>query len=253
MGRETVLSPVKWVDGWPVAGVVGGFMRGALPVSHPDVSGERGKGYVGDPDEVDFNPGSRIPGHFVHWRFPPRHAFKVSPADSGHPHALVLTPSVYNLTGNASMGDEDGITFVGRRQMDTLFTYSVDMAFSLGTVHEEAGVTLFLTPAQHIDLGIILLQSLSSSSSNEMELGLRFRVQGRGNHKGPLPPARTIPVSKNWTQPIKLQIQAANATHYVFSASNLANNESVVFGHAPSTILSGGTGPYVGEFSQPQP
>ena len=249
MGRETVLSPVRWVDGWPAAGVVGGFMRGALPESHPDVPGERGKGYVSDPDEVDFEPGSRIPGHFVHWRFPPHNAFEVSPAS--HPHTLALTPSVYNLTGNASMGGSDGITFIGRRQTDTLFTYSADMAFNPGTVHDEAGVTVFLRPAQHVDLGVVLLPSSSPSLSKE--LGLKFHVQGRGNHKGLLPPARTVPVPGNWTQPVRLQIEAVNATHYVFSASNPADNQSVVLGHAPSTIVSGGTGPYVGEFSQSQP
>lgn len=247
MGRETVLTPVEWgEDGWPVARAVRGVMDEDLPNTDREGKG----GYVDDPDEVDFEPRSAIPKHFVHWRYPKKDAFAVSAADSGHANTLRLTPSVSNLTGNASASSgEDGITFIARRQTDTLFTYSVDLQFNPKTVHEEAGVTVFLTQAQHIDLGII---SLPSPSQGNPELSIRFRVQGRGNLKGPLPEPKTTPIPGSWKEStIRLQIQAVNTTHYAFSASPASSSgqgqDRIVLGYAEAAIVSGGTGPYTGE------
>lgn len=248
MGRETVLTPVEWgEDGWPVARAVRGVMEGIPATTNREDKG----GYVNDSDKVDFEPGSAIPRHFVHWRFPKKDAFAVSSADSGHANTLRLTPSVSNLTGNASSSGEDGITFIARRQTDTLFTYSVDLQFNPKTVHEEAGVTVFLTQAQHIDLGIVSLPSTSSSA--ESELSFRFRVQGRGNLKDPLPAPKNTPIPGSWKEStIRLQIQAVNSTHYAFSASPGSSGgqgqDRIVLGYAEAAIVSGGTGPYTGEY-----
>jgi hypothetical protein len=101
--------------------------------------------YVTEGDvNLQFAPGSKIPSHFVHWRFPFGDSYTISP--KGHPNTLRLKPSKLNLTaidGNA--GGPGGQTFVGRRQVDTLFTYSVDIDYTPQTLDEEAGVTLFLT------------------------------------------------------------------------------------------------------------
>lgn len=248
MGRETVLTAVEWgEDGWPVARAVRGVMEGDLPNTGEDGLNGKGEGGVDDPDKVDFEPGSVIPKHFVHWRYPKKDAFAVSAADSGHANTLRLAPSVSNLTGNASSSSEDGITFIARRQTDTLFTYSVDLLFTPKGVHEEAGVAVFLTQAQHIDLGVV---SLPSSSQKKPELALRFRVQGRGNLKGPLPESNTMPIPESWKETIRLQIQAVNATHYAFSASPASSGqgERIVLGYAEAAIVSGGTGPYTGEY-----
>ena len=246
MGRETVLAPVEWgEDRWPGARAVRGVMDEYLPSK----DGEDKEGYVDDPEEIDFEPGSSIPKHFVHWRYPKRNAFAVSSAESGHANTLRLTPSVSNLTGNASATyDEDAITFIARRQTDTLFTYSVDLQFN-PKVHEEAGVTVFLTQAQHIDLGVV---SLPYSSQGKPELALRFRVQGRGNLKGPLPASKATPIPQSWKEStIRLQIEAVNATHYSFVASPASSSgqgqEKIVLGYPEAAIVSGGTGPYTGE------
>lgn len=250
MGRETVLTPVEWgEDGWPVARAVRGVMEGLSDTREDGLSGNE-RGYVNHPDAVDFEPGSAIPKHFVHWRYPKKDAFAVLSADSGHAHTLRLTPSVSNLTGNVSdASDGDGITFIARRQTDTLFTYSVDLEFN-PKGHEEAGVTVFLTQAQHIDLGIV---SRSSTPQGKPELALRFHVQGRGNWKGPLPAPTTTSIPESWKEStIQLQIQAVNTTHYAFSASPASSSgqgqERIVLGYAEAAIVSGGTGPYTGEY-----
>lgn len=46
-----------------------------------------------------------------------------------------------------------------RRQSHTYFTFSVGVTYAPTEEGEEAGVTIFLTQDQHIDLGIVLLSS----------------------------------------------------------------------------------------------
>jgi beta-xylosidase len=99
---------------------------------------------VGDGDNnLQFERGSKLPPHFVHWRLPVEDSYTIAP--EGHPNSLRLKPSSLNLTGLDGNGGAGGQTFVGRRQVDTLFTYNVDIYYSPNTVEEEAGVTLFLT------------------------------------------------------------------------------------------------------------
>jgi beta-xylosidase len=94
---------------------------------------------------------------------------------------LQIVPSRNNLTGiplsatSPELTGQQGLAFVGRRQTDTTFTFSVDLAFSPQAVNQEAGVTVFLTQLNHIDLGLVLL---SSNTSSKPQLSLRFRAIG---------------------------------------------------------------------------
>ncbi|GAT29299.1 arabinofuranosidase [Aspergillus luchuensis] len=236
MGRETVLAPARWEEGeWPVVQPVRGMMSGPLMSEDRGIAVGEG-GWIDQPDRVDFNPGSAIPAHFVYWRYPRTDNFVVSP--EGYPNTLRLTPSFYNLTGTPEFKPDDGLTLVMRRQTDTLFTYGVDISFDPEIDGEEAGVTVFLTQEQHIDLGIVLLQN---------NLSFRFRVEGRGNYDGPLP-GQTISVPKEWqADTIRLEIQAVNDTTYAFSAAPSRNlGHKRVIGWADTRIVSGGTGRFTG-------
>jgi beta-xylosidase len=154
MGRETVLFPVTWDEGqWPVVTQVKGQMSGwALP---PETRNLPGNGpFLGDPDVVDFEKGSVLPRNFLHWRFPQEGAFVISPEEKVG--TLKLIPSAYNLTAFPDfLGN---LTLVVRKQTHTLFDYSVDMEFTPRSEQEEAGVTVFLTQQQHIDMSVILLK-----------------------------------------------------------------------------------------------
>ncbi|KAF9892135.1 hypothetical protein FE257_002541 [Aspergillus nanangensis] len=246
MGRETVLVPATWATGeWPVIQPVRGHMRGPLPHKNKKALIGLGIGtnFVGDPDRVDFEPGSSIPGHFMYWRFPKDEAlYTVSPR--GHPNTLRLTPSTANLTGTETFQPDDGITFVGRRQTDTLFTYGVDIDFDPKVVNEEAGVSLFLTQGQHVDLGVVLLQA---AEGKKPSLSFRFRVEGRGNFEGTIPSA-TAPVPKDWQgHPIRLEIQAVSDSQYAFSVSSARKpGQKKVIGRADSRLVSGDTGRFTG-------
>ncbi|PYI03272.1 xylosidase : arabinofuranosidase [Aspergillus sclerotiicarbonarius CBS 121057] len=239
MGRETVLAPAVWDQGeWPAIHPVRGQMSGPLPPVNKNISSGEG-GWIDQPDTVDFTPGSSIPEHFMSWRYPNTDDFAISP--QGHPNTLQLTPSFYNLTGTAAFQPNDSLTLIMRRQTDTLFTYSVDIAFDPTVADEEAGVTVFLTQDQHIDLGIVL------SSDGQTDLAFRFRVQGRGNYDGPLP-GRTVSVPKDWqVGSIRLEIQAVNDTTYAFAAApSTSPSQRNVIGYADTRIVSGGTGPFTG-------
>lgn len=246
MGRETVLFPATWEEGgWPVLEPVRGRMEGwPLPPPTRDLPGDGP--FVGDPDVVDFAPGEVIPKHFLFWRFPPEDAFAVSPEEL--PNTLRLIPSKANLTGGPDFEPTDAITFVGRRQTDTLFDFSVDVAVdaAAGEEEEEAGVTVFLTQDQHLDLGVVLL---ASEGSADLAPHLRFRVNGTGNNEGPAPETVVEPVPEAWLGgPVRLCVQALNDTHYTFSAGPSDEaDEAKTISHGPATIVSGGTGPFTGK------
>jgi beta-xylosidase len=155
MGCETVLYPVTWHEGiWPVTSQVQGTMRG-WPLPPTDMNIQGIGAFVSSPDAIDFAPGSKIPYHFLYCRFPRADSYTISAP--GHPNSLRLKPSRLNLTsydGRSAPGDQ---ALLARRQVDTLFTYSVDIDLSPQEAEEEAGITVFLTQAPHIDLSIVLL------------------------------------------------------------------------------------------------
>lgn len=177
-------------------------------------------------DDVDFAPDSTLPTHFTHWRFPIETSYTISPP--GHPKTLRLTPSRLNLTAlNGNYAGPSGQTFVGRRQQDTLFTYSVTVGFEPGLQDEEAGVSVFLTQNHHFDLGVVLLPASARTQAfpgynlttiddpNELKLHFRFRAMSYVD----VPADVVVAVPEDWVGgSMRLEVKAANATHYSFSA-----------------------------------
>lgn len=146
MGRETVLTSVTWDEGkWPVFTNISGRMDGWHLPPAQIIKGGKGP-LITALDHLDFAPGSKLPPQLIHWRLPVEENYVVSPP--GHPYSLQLKSSVLNLTGYDGTSNEggqgQGQTFVGRRQMDTFFTYSIDLDFTPESSGDEAGVTLFL-------------------------------------------------------------------------------------------------------------
>lgn len=185
MGRETVMTSVRWNEGeWPYFTPVEGKMSGwEMPLENLDIEGS---GYVlhhfplkktsanqdsplislgaVEGDAFDFPPNSTLPAHFTYWRYPIESSYIVSPPEK--PNSLRLTPSKLNLTAlNGNYAGPDGQTFIGRRQQDTLFSYSVELDFQPTEEEEEAGVTVFLTQNHHLDLGVVLLPASSSTQA----------------------------------------------------------------------------------------
>jgi len=239
MGREAVLFPATWKKGeWPVLSPVRGQMSGwPLPRESRDIPGDGP--FNSDPDVYDFTKGSVIPKNLVYWRLPRKNTFSVTS------QGLSIIPSRNNLTGTPFSNDElsgqRGLAFIGRRQTDTLFTFSVDLSFNPQVVDQEAGITIFLTQVNHIDLGVVLLKG---DKDEDPQLSLRFRAAGNGT----APPPRIIPMPRSWGNTnIRLQIEANNATHYELSAINTIDPKTkVVVGTASAGLVSGGNGSFVG-------
>lgn len=243
MGRETVLFPCTWETGeWPVCSPVRGQMTGPLPPTDRQVAGSGP--FVDDPDVVDFSPGSSIPKHFVHWRFPIDGSYEVSPADD-HPNTLRLTPSIANLTTSEPRAVVPS-TFISRRQTDTYFSFSIDASFDFSNEGSEVGVTAFFTQNQHVDLGIVFLRSSNCSSAALLPF-FRFRALSPVRTAS-LPASKIEAVPESWRgHPIRLHIDAHNDTAYTFYATS-STGETRVWeaGTASPILLSGGDGIFTG-------
>lgn len=201
-----------------------------------------------------------LPPHFQYWRFPNPDHFEVS---SG---TLRINPSSVNLTAlNGNYAGPEGQAFVGRKQQDTLFSFSVNIDFEPEVEGEEAGVSAFLTQNHHMDLGVVLLPAGSETvtvvsvegteggEDGETEEGdndgepaaegrlvpyFRFRAESYV----PVPEPLVVPVPEEWAgETLRLEISGKNYTHYSFSAGPAARrHEARTFMEASNEALSWG-------------
>ncbi|KAF1845391.1 glycoside hydrolase family 43 protein [Cucurbitaria berberidis CBS 394.84] len=213
MGRETILTNVTWENGtWPVFhNPVQGDMRGwSLPGIILDLPGNGPFVDEGD-NKLTFPPNSSIPPHFVYWRPPNVENYAISPP--GHPNTLRLKPSKLNLTAlDGNSPGPGGQTFISRRQVDTLFTFSFDLAYQPTTLNEEAGITLFLSQNHHARFGIAMLPLAANGI-----LVPHFRFHAISHIR--VPPDFTAPVDETWRyKPLTLTLRTVNITHYAFGA-----------------------------------
>ncbi|KAI1610557.1 glycoside hydrolase family 43 protein [Exophiala viscosa] len=258
MGRETVMFPVTWQTGdWPILQPVRGQMSGwQMPTTNLSIAGEGP--FTDAADHITFPPNSSLPIHLVHWRIPINASYTISPP--GYANTLRLSPSRLNLTAyDGNYAGPEGQTFVGRRQTDTLFTYSVNMQFTPQTEGDEAGVSVFLTQNHHIDLGVVLLANTTSSSSPQ-PLVPYFRFSATSYLT--VPPPLLVPVHASYpnytslsntsvtTLNLYLEIKAINLTHYAFSAGPIESmSDLLTIGTAPAADVSFGfTGTLLGVY-----
>nr|UMZ45321.1 hypothetical protein [Paramyrothecium sp.] len=241
MGRESVMAPARWDEGqWPVIDPVRGEVEvWPLPEESRDVPGDGH--FNGDPDDYIFESSSTMPKHFLYWRVPRYENFRFT--NDG----LEITPSRANLTASPRNKDvnitgQRGISFVGRRQTQTIFHFSVDVSIDATRVGQEAGVTVFLAQENHIELSIAYLKPCSE----EAGLFLRFNAFGR-NHPAP----RTIRLPKDWAdaKSVRLHIDTPDPATFTLSAS-LRDGPRLQVGSAPSQLVSrldsGSSGTFIG-------
>ena len=246
MGRESVLFAVTWDEGgWPVLDMVHGKMTGPLPRINRDIPGDGP--WADGRDVVDFTPGTPLPRNFLHWRPPKEDLFAVSPR--GHPNTLRISPSRTNLTGDDAYDPTtEGLGFIARKQTSSIFQYSVDVSFQPTDVDEEAGITVFLTQFQHIDLGTVNMPN--DSADGKPEPKLRLRVESSGKPDVGVLDQVVEPIPRSWLRgPIRLSVTSTPEDEYVFTASPAGRiGETRVIGKASAEIVSGGSGPFTGNF-----
>jgi beta-xylosidase len=227
MGRETVLFPVTWNTGeWPIMQPVMGKMSGwELPAQSRDIPGDGP--FNSDPDVYDFPVGKPIPRNLVYWRVPRDNAVTVT--EKG----LTVTLGKNNVAGSPGglKPAAKAISFIGRRQTDSTFKFSVDLSFAPNASKQEAGITAFLTQYANIQLGVV---------SDNQKLSFRFNSTESRN--------KMTAVPASWVgKPMRLAIDMQKPSEYTFSAS-LASDEKtkIEIGKASAAQLSGGTGSFVG-------
>ncbi|VUC34741.1 unnamed protein product [Clonostachys rosea] len=234
MGREAVLFPVKWEQGeWPTVDPVKGAMEGwALPPRSRDVPGTGH--FNSDPDHIVFHSNSSIPKHFVHWRVPRNDSFTVT--DDG----LQIVPTRNNLTGVPYATGEDivfsgqrGSSLIARHQTHPLFSFSVDLDFAPTQIEQEAGISVFLTQVNHIDVSLCLFAPSD----------LRLRLRAEGSNSQPLESNISLPTGWSTSLPITLHIIAETPDSYRFAASQ-GRSGLLTIGEASSALVSGGNGSY---------
>ncbi|KAI1326600.1 glycoside hydrolase family 43 protein [Xylariaceae sp. FL0255] len=228
MGRETVMVPVSWdnANSFPTWSPVRGTMSGwPMPPENKQIPGPGP--FITSGDVIDFAPETSLPAHFTHWRFPIAGSYTVSPPEA--PYTLRLNPSRLNLTAlNGNYAGPTGQTFVGRRQQDTLFVFSVDLDFGLSigntpsalpSVQSEAGVSVFLTQNHHFDLGVVWLPSNNSNGTQDNGTSLSPYLRYRGISYVSVPADVLVPVPATWREKkLRLEIRASNSTHYALAA-----------------------------------
>lgn len=244
MGRETGLVPVKWEEGeWPVVEQITGQIAGPLPRKNKKLPGNGP--WAGDSTKLDFTPRSSLPRDIFSWRPPKEDLITISPR--GYPWSLEIQPSRANISGDDAYDPEtEGLGLVLQKQTASLFSYSVDLSFNPKIEDEEAGITVFLTQFQHIDLGIV---NLSSKQSKNAKPQFRFRTEtsGKPEIEALDVSVEAIPTSWLWSK-IRLTVEANKRNEYVFYAQPVwrpwARKE---LGRASAEIVSGGSGPFSGE------
>lgn len=209
--------------------------------------------FNGESDSIDFIPGSKIPPHFIFNRYPSESSFVISPR--GYQNKLQIKPSPTNLTGildgsYPALSGQEGQSFICRLQEHTFFTFSVDLTFDPKSPGQEAGITAFLTQANHISISIASPESLPSQQYGpHLNSELRFSIETTGTVNSSIPSSTTVfPIPATWPRgPLRLQIHSANATDFVFSAFPAANlNAERITTTASAVVVSGGSGPFTG-------
>ena len=164
------------------------------------------------------------------------------------PNWLALKPSKLNLTGiDGNSPGPGGITFVSRRQVDTLFTYSLVFDFQPKVAEEEAGISLFLSQNHHARLGITMLP-LANSSSTTLVPHFRFHAISYI----PVPSDVVVPVPESWrNQLLTLSLRTVNQTHYEFGAgpSDGSDRQRSIATVSGELISWGFTGALVGAYA----
>lgn len=249
MGRETVLFAATWGEGeWPILQNVTGNNTGwELPPPNPNPPG---KGPINDaPDDYALKTAQEaLPKHWMHWRVPRERTFTTTN------EGLEVVPSRNNLTGiplstkDVYLTGERGLAFVGRRQSHTLFNFSIDLDFEPEEIGQEAGITVFLTQMNHIDISVVLAPTICKGGREKVVPHFRANWMAATERAGRLNETdigNLVPVPRGWTSPYTLHIQAESPYSYTLYASQ-GDGEKLEIDKASSQFVSGGSGPFTG-------
>lgn len=138
LGRETMLVPAKWENGWLYAGENGAVLP-EFTVAHAPKAWAA-SGYV---------PGSAVTDEFQGETLHPMWNLIYNPV----PGMVQCTGNGLELHGNdVSLWEDAPKAWLGRRQEHFCCTAETELAFVPGQEGEEAGLTVYMNPGHHYEI-----------------------------------------------------------------------------------------------------
>lgn len=140
LGRETFLAPVAWEDGWPVVrgDALPNEIEADLPGDRPNSATAARRSAVEHTD-TDFSEGRT--DEWSYRRTPDRDRYE-------------FTDDGLRLRGGSATLDEQGPTFLCRRQTNFDCRVRADLAFDPNP-GEEAGLALVMDEEHHYEVGVV--------------------------------------------------------------------------------------------------
>ncbi len=137
MGRETMLVPVTWKNGWPLFGANGAVLpefevETKLAEFHP-------AGYV---------PGSAVNDDFSGAKLHPSWNYIYNPVDG----LVHLTENGLQLCGSAGLSEDKPKAWLGRRQEHFNCVAETTLRFVPERDGDEAGLSIYMNPGHHYEI-----------------------------------------------------------------------------------------------------
>ncbi len=159
LGRETMLVPVTWEDGWPVMGTDGHVYEEVDLSEVPDVSGAAGgRRLPGNPESYvpsdRYIPGSNMMDDFAGNVLHPSWNYIYNPTQ-----ALVETGADgLVLSGNeAAIWDDEEKAILCRRQEHMDFCAEAVLKFRPAQDLEEAGLAIYMNNRHHYEIAFTMM------------------------------------------------------------------------------------------------
>lgn len=145
LGRETMLVPVKWENGWPVMGVDGHV---AEEMEVEQLAGERTK------DSGKYIPGSNFKDDFLAERLHDSWNTIYNPVEG----LLVLSKDGLMVKcAKTGLSEDEEKAILVRRQEHFGFATTVEYKFA-PEEKEEAGLTIYMNPKHHYEIALTKLE-----------------------------------------------------------------------------------------------
>lgn len=159
LGRETMLVPVVWQDGWPVMGVNGRVPEEIDLSQVPDVLGAAsGRCLPGKPESYvpsgRYIPGSSMMDYFDGERLHPSWNYIYNPTKP----LIELSADGLVLHGNeAAIWDDEEKAILCRRQEHMDFCTETELSFTPDQEKEEAGLAIYMNNRHHYEVALTML------------------------------------------------------------------------------------------------
>lgn len=226
IGRETMLAPVEWVDGWPV-------VNGGKPITPVTEAPDAPAAQIGPDGFARQNDFLFTEDFAALEQLPPRWAFLRNPV----PGAFRLDGGLVLTATEDSLNDLGSPAFVGVRQRALTQEAETVLEFDPQSDGAQAGLTVFHTNEHHYDLVV--------TRRDGRRVAMLYRRAADLEAWG-------APVPLPESGPVTLQVKA-DRYHYEFFANGVKVGEGRTQLLSTEAMAGTFTGCFLGLFCQGEP